>query len=406
MNTMANPMGLIPQDDRSPYEHIESDAEQLTERLEAHVKKYLAPESEKQLRGFNSQEVCELLKISPSNLRKMHFDGKLPDGETDASRRKVYTAQQILEYRHILAQNPRTRVHYLPGRSQDTEKLQVISCLTFKGGSGKTTSATHLSQRFALKGYRVLVIDMDPQASLSTMMGLRPGLDFTNEGTIYDALRYDDKRVPLKDVIRKTYFPGIDLAPGGLILSEFETETPRAMMEGHRNFYLRLKAAIDTVEQDYDLVFIDCPPQLGFLTMTAMLAATSLLITVIPNMIDVASLGQFLTMSSSVLKVVEEAGHGFDYNFLRYLLCRYEPSDGPQTQMAGFLRSVFMDRVMTNPFLKSTAVADAGMTSETVYEIDRGQVNRATLNRALESINAVADELEVEIHKAWGRQVA
>ena len=108
-------------------------------------------------------------------------------------------------------------------------------------------------------------------------------------------------------------------------------------------------------------------------------------------------------MASSALTQIANAGGEFDFDFMRYLLCRYEPTDGPQTQVSAFLRNIFPGRVMTSPFLKSTAIADAGLTSDTIYEIDRAQVNRATLNRALESINLVSAELERELHKAWGR---
>ena len=63
------------------------------------------------------------------------------------------------------------------------------------------------------------MVDMDPQASLSSMTGLRPEIDFTHKGTIYDAIRYDDP-LPMSEVIRKTYFHGLDIAAGGLLVQE------------------------------------------------------------------------------------------------------------------------------------------------------------------------------------------
>lgn len=103
-----------------------------------------------------------------------------------------------------MARTGRNGDAYLPGR-REGDGLQVISIVNFKGGSGKTTTAIHLAQRYALRGYRVLAVDMDPQASLTTMFGYRPEIEFAESGTVYDALRYADP-VPLSQVIRKTYF--------------------------------------------------------------------------------------------------------------------------------------------------------------------------------------------------------
>ena len=93
--------------------------------------------------------------------------------------------------------------------------MQVITIVQTKGGSGKTTTAAHLAQKLALDGYRVLAIDLDPQASLSALHGVQPEFDLNDGGTIYDAIRYQDP-LPLSAVIQKTYFTNLDLIPGNL----------------------------------------------------------------------------------------------------------------------------------------------------------------------------------------------
>jgi len=72
--------------------------------------------------------------------------------------------------------------------------LQVIAVTNFKGGSGKTTTTAHLAQYLALQGYRVLAIDLDPQASLSALFGYQPELDLSGNDTLYGAVRYDEAR--------------------------------------------------------------------------------------------------------------------------------------------------------------------------------------------------------------------
>ena len=381
---------------------ISANAARLSEALNLHMRTSFHPESRKTLRKFQSSEVSELTGISMSNLRTRHQDGDFPDVETDRRGRRLYSAEQIDEIRHIMARSGRNGDAYLPGR-REGDPLQVISVVNFKGGSSKTTSAIHLAQRYALRGYRVLAIDMDPQASLTTMFGYRPELEFVDGGTIYDALRYDDP-VPLSQIIRKTYFHNLDLAPAGLMLSEYETETPYALQ--HRidpPFTQRLTIALDEVEKDYDLAIIDCPPQLGFTTMTALLSSTGLLITVVPSMLDVASMAQFLEMAGETVRALEEAVGPTDWKFLKYLIARYEPTDVPQSQMAGFLRSILLDQMLNTPMLKSTAISDAGMTQQTIYELEPSQVVRKTLDRIMESVNGVADEFEQVIQDAWER---
>ena len=383
---------------------ISANAARLSEALDAHMRNSFQPDSRKSLRKFHPSEVAELTGLSMSNLRTRHQDGDFPEVETDSRGRRLYSAAEIDQIRHVMARTGRNGETYLPGRRAG-DGMQVISVVNFKGGSSKTTSAIHLAQRYALRGYRVLAVDMDPQASLTTMFGYRPEIEFAEGGTIYDALRYEDP-LPLSQVIRKTYFHKLDLAPAGLLLSEYETETAYALQ--HRvepPFTQRLALALDEVEADYDLVIIDCPPQLGFTTMSALLASTGLLITVVPSMLDVASMAQFLEMAGETVRTLEESAGPTDWKFLKFLIARYEPTDVPQAQMAGFLRSILLDQVLMTPMLKSTAISDAGMTQQTIYELDPGQVVRKTLDRILESVNGAADELEAVIQAAWGRRV-
>ena len=169
----------------------------------------------------------------------------------------------------------------------------------------------------------------------------------------------------------------------------------------------RLTAAIEVlteIESFYDVVVIDCPPQLGFLTMSALCAATSILITVHPQMLDVMSMSQFLTMTSELMSVVENAGGRTSYDWMRYLVTRFEPNDGPQSQMTGFMRAIFGNRMLQNAMVKSTAVADAGVTKQTLYEVDRAQFTRGTYDRALDSLNLVNSEIETHLRLTWGRK--
>jgi chromosome partitioning protein len=325
---------------------------------------------------------------------------------TTSSGRRTYTAIQMLELRQFLDKNGRSDFkRYVPHRRQG-EPLQIVSVVNFKGGSGKTTTTAHLAQYLALTGHRVLAIDLDPQASLTALHGIQPELD--KNPSLYEALRYDEARKSIDDVIQSTNFPGLDIVPANLELQEYEYQTPLAASsktstEG-RLFFTRISSALKEVDDRYDVVVIDCPPQLGYLTLTALSASTSVLITVHPQMLDIMSMSQFLLMLGGILESIKAAGAKVKLNWFRYLVTRYEPTDGPQAQMVGFMQAMFSKRMLQNHMLKSTAISDAGITKQTLYEVEKNQFTRTTYDRALECLNAVNSEITALIHKAWGRK--
>lgn len=359
---------------------------------------------QKTLRHFSMAEVAQYLGISPNNLKRLHLEKKGPDPLIVTGGRRLYTAEQMIELRQYLDKNGRSDAKkYVPQRKPG-EKLQVISVVNFKGGSGKTTTAAHLAQHLALTGHRVLAVDLDPQGSLSALHGFQPELD--KNRSLYDAIRYDDAKVALSEIIRPTNFPLLDIVPANLELQEFEYDTPVNMQDNGegRWFFTRVGRVLASVDDRFDVVVVDCPPQLGYLTLAALTAATSVLITVHPQMLDLMSMSQFLLMLGNILKTIRTAGKThITLDWLRYLITRYEPTDVPQAQMLGFMQSMLAEDILQNQMLKSTAISDAGLTKQTLYEVERANFNRDTYDRAMDSMHAVNSEIQALIYKAWGR---
>jgi chromosome partitioning protein len=383
---------------------IGAHARELSEKLQEHRLQLFPPSAKKTLRRFTSGEAAKLIGVDSGYLRRLSLEGRGPQPDVSRSGRRSYSIDDIQALRAYLDESGKADRRYLPHRRGD-DHLQVLCVVNFKGGSGKTTTAAHLAQYLALRGYRVLGIDLDPQASLSALHGYQPEFDVGENESLYGALRYDNERRPLSEVIRPTYFPGLDLVPGNLELMEFEHETPKALVGGRGEdlFFMRMDAALAEVQDRYDVVVVDCPPQLGYLTMSALCAATAVLVTVHPQMLDVMSMCQFLLMTSDLLGVVADAGGNMSYDWLRYLITRYEPGDGPQNQMVSFMRSMFGDHVLNYPMLKSTAISDAGITKQTLYEVARDAFTRSTYDRAIEALDNVNSEIETLIAQAWGR---
>jgi chromosome partitioning protein len=149
--------------------------------------------------------------------------------------------------------------------------VKIIAIANQKGGVGKTTTAINLAGSLAEQGYRVLCLDMDPQANLS--VGL--GLNLRNiERSIADALV--DQSVTLDDIIVPTQTPGVDVAPSTIDLSATENVLFSAI---GREQALR-EVLSSPVAARYDYVLIDCPPTLGLLTINALVASDGVIIPV------------------------------------------------------------------------------------------------------------------------------
>lgn len=379
----------------------------LSAQLQQLRSRMYPPKAEKTLRPFLTNEVSKLTSIPDSTLKLMSSEGRGPVPGRLENNHRVYTLGQINELRELFAtQKPSDALRFLP-RRRDGEHLQVLAIANFKGGSAKTTTCVHLAQYLALHGYRVLALDLDPQASLSAMFGFQPELDVGGNETIYASLRYDDaERRPIREIIRKTYFDGVDLVPGNLEVMEYEHETPRVLASRPSSgaiFFERLKLTLADVEGDYDVVILDTPPSLGFLTLSAIYAATSMIITVHPAMLDVSSMSQFLLMMGDLIGVLNESGANLDQDFIRYLITRHDPNDAPQSQVVAMMRHLFGRDVLLPTAIESTAIEAAGLAKRSIYELEMGQIGRDTHKRAREAVDGVNDAIVRLINDSWGR---
>jgi len=378
----------------------------LSNQMQALRERMYPPHAEKALRHFMTNEVSKLTSIPESTLKTMSIEGKGPIPARLENNHRAYTLAQINELRRLFAeQKPSEALRFLPHR-RSGEHLQIVAIANFKGGSAKTTTSLHLAHYLGLHGYRVLAIDLDPQASLSAMFGAQPEMDVGDNETIYAVLRHDDRRRPIHEVIRKTYFAGVDLIPGNIEVMEYEHEIPRVLAQRSAKgglFFERLRLAIAEADADYDVVILDTPPSLGFLTLGAIYAATGMVVTVHPAMLDVASMSQFLLMMSDLIGVIQEAGATLRQDFFQYLITRHDPNDQPQAQIVSMLRLLFSEEVLMPTAIESTAIEAAGLAKRSLYELEPGEIGRDTFRRARESVDAVNEGIRGLIIESWGR---
>ena len=160
---------------------------------------------------------------------------------------------------------------------------RVMVVANQKGGVGKTTTAVNLGAALAVLGYRVLIVDLDPQGNATTGLGINSR---NLEATVYDVLLRD---IPIEDATEPTSLRNLFIVPSTIHLAGAEIELVPAFSRE-----LRLRRAIEQVTDDYDFVMIDCPPSLGLLTVNGLAAATEVVVPIQCEYYALEGLGQLL----------------------------------------------------------------------------------------------------------------
>ncbi len=160
---------------------------------------------------------------------------------------------------------------------------QVLAIANQKGGVGKTTTAVNLGAALAELGYRVLVVDLDPQGNATTGLGINSrNLD----ASLYDVILHD---IPIEDAIEPTSLRNLFVVPATIDLAGAEIELVPVFSRE-----LRLRRALDSVADDFDFTLIDCPPSLGLLTVNGLAAATEVVVPIQCEYYALEGLGQLL----------------------------------------------------------------------------------------------------------------
>jgi chromosome partitioning protein len=169
---------------------------------------------------------------------------------------------------------------------------RVIAIANQKGGVGKTTTAVNLGAALAEAGYRVLVVDLDPQGNASTGLGISPR---DVENSVYDVIMTD---TPALDCVEPTSLKNLFVLPATIDLAGAEIELVAAFSRE-----LKLRRALDPVRAEYDLILIDCPPSLGLLTVNGLAAADDVIVPVQSEYYALEGLGQLLKNVAMVRSV-------------------------------------------------------------------------------------------------------
>ncbi|NNM60354.1 MAG: AAA family ATPase [Legionellales bacterium] len=359
-----------------------------TDILSGVVTEHIKAVNKKELRKFKMKEACEMTERSDAFLRKLEqADPSFEPEKINGIR--YYTLELINRIRDKAG----TRYK----RPAGSDPI-IIAISHFKGGVGKSTTTKAMADKFALSGLRVLGIGMDGQGTDALYYGFIPDLDISPEETIRSALLNDPSSI--KKLIKNTYFNGIDIIPGNLTLTQVEIKLTDYKDQINQVKKLgfpdeRLANALKFIKDDYDVILLDCGPNLNILTLNAINACNALLIPVPPALPDLAS---FCTYCKTLREHLEFSGKTKTLEFFRVLVTKH-PKNKPSENILKLMLKEFGSYVMQKHIVYSAEIERAAANFCSLYELPSS--SQKTYQRGLESMEGVFGEILDAFKQIW-----
>jgi len=243
---------------------------------------------------------------------------------------------------------------------------KVIAVASQKGGVGKTTTAINLSACAAEDGKRILLVDIDPQGNAASGLGVNVD---ESRPTLYEVLI---DNLPVEEAIQRDVLPNLDVLPSGQKLSGAEVELVGVMARE-----TRLRHALQPVRDQYDYIFVDCPPSLGLLTVNTLTAADSVLI---PLQCEYYALEGLTQLVRTIQLVQENLNPGLRIEGV--LLTMFDSRVNLSQQVADEARKFFSDRVYHTVIPRNVRLSEAPSFGKAIIHYD-GTSSGAISYRAL-----------------------
>lgn len=243
------------------------------------------------------------------------------------------------------------RVYPDPAPLDTHGPARIISMVNQKGGVGKTTSTINLGAALAEVGRRVLLVDFDPQGALSAGFGANP---HELELTVYNVMM--DRKVNVRDVILKTGVPNVDLLPANIDLSAAEVQLVNEVAREQV-----LASALRAVENDYDVILIDCQPSLGLLTVNALTASHGV---IIPLICEFFALRAVALLVDSIEKVQDRLNPKLEIDGV--LATMFDSRTLHSKEVLARIVDAFGDKVFDTVIKRTVKFPDASVSAEPI----------------------------------------
>ena len=240
----------------------------------------------------------------------------------------------------------------VPSRARPLPRFMAIA--NQKGGVGKTTTAVNLGAALAEIGYRVLVVDLDPQGNATTGLGINArNLD----ASVYDVIMHE---TPLEDCIEPTSLRNLFLAPATIDLAGAEIELVPAFSRE-----MKLRRALERVRDDFDFVLVDCPPSLGLLTVNGLAAASEVVVPIQCEYYTLEGLGQLMRNINLI-----QGNLNPTLEMTTIILTMYDARTKLAEQVANEVRDHFGDKVCRNIVPRTVRLSEAPSFGQPIVVFD------------------------------------
>ncbi|KXS55341.1 MAG: cobyrinic acid a,c-diamide synthase [Marinobacter sp. T13-3] len=357
---------------------------EMNESIRSAINEEMGDGARRRPRTWGAKETHEMIGRSV---------GWLHDNDPDVPRNDANHGRWTLARINTLREKAGTLYRRPPGSSP-----LIMSASKLKGGVGNSTFCCHFAHYLAMQSLRVLVWDLDPQGTATSVLGaLVPDAHLDEEDLPNMALLDDLSLFP--GCVRKTYFHNVHLVPANSALQDLDMQLSQQNASGEEFAippYERASRALDLVKDNYDVIIIDCPPALGFLTLNALMASTALINPVRPSLLDLASYIMFT--GSLQLFYQEVANKPLKYH--RVLINMNRGTAG-NSREENRIRALYGDSVLISTIRHSEEIANAASMMNTVYGLEKSIGGRETHKRALDYLNAAFSEILTEFKAIW-----
>lgn len=373
---------------------IDAQAARIAAMMAQIRKTMLSPNSEKKAPNVGAAQLALMCGVDKSRIAYRLTKGGLPEG-TMVGNRREWTMKEARDWVRELRSS-----HMRPNEAVGT----TVTVANFKGGVAKTTTAVTLAQGLSMRGHRVLLIDLDPQGSATTLFGVLPDAEVEDGDTTLPLFVGDEEDVSY--AIRPSYWPGIDLICASPLLfgAEFALPARQAKDPGFE-FWRCLDRGLDQARLDYDVIVIDTPPSLSYVTINALMAADGVLMPLPPSALDFASSAQFWDLFSDLCnQLILSRGKNKVFEFIDVLLSRVESSDSASSVVRQWVMEGYGDKVLPIEIPKTSVAATASAEFGTVFDLPKGAMNSKTFGRARDAYERMCELLEQQIEAVWAAQ--